>query len=77
MNGSHSGTLMAEKFRQALDIGSTHLTIDPSTRLALPHALHFTFLAMVLVSLFIVLVAAWMPSIELGRSLTEVPATEG
>jgi EmrB/QacA subfamily drug resistance transporter len=75
-NGPHAGGLIADKLRQAFDVGARSLTIDTSIRLALQHALHYTFLSMVLVSVLIVIVAAWMPAIELGKKRTEVPAAE-
>lgn len=73
---SHSGKLLAEKIRQALNVGNTPLAIDPAAQQALQLALHFTFLAMALISLMIVFTAAWMPSIQLGRKADELPAVE-
>ncbi|WP_429493956.1 MDR family MFS transporter [Paraburkholderia sp. RAU6.4a] len=75
-NESHPGKLVADKLRQALNVGDTPLAVDPSVHHTLQQALHFTFLAMALMSLLIVLVAAWMPPIKLERKPADIPAAE-
>ena len=75
VHGSTSGALVSEKLRQRSEGGKTTLSLDVATELMLQQALHLTFVAMMVFSLLVVIVVAWMPSIQLGRKRYDTRAT--